>query len=309
MRLAIDLGGTQLRVGARADTGAWAHLHRERREPGFSPQHLVDRLREVIAKGSWRRQPSASLSPPSSLRTATSEVRGLGWAEVPSAPSCARLSASPTTIETDVFCGAFYEIRSGAAHGLSSALYISVGTGVGHAIIIDGKLYARRRRQRSWPPDAAARRYAMLLRPQGLSVYRRLRSCSSRSGAPRQPIEYLAQAIGAAVTFFEPHAVILSGGALNQPWFALDPLVAAIPQPAFPAARPEDRSVARDRTQSAWSRSTRPGAVMTRNSATYWINRAYREGWALGMSNAHHLEAVQAIAGAAANLSAPRRCR
>lgn len=44
---------------------------------------------------------------------------------------------------------------------------------------------------------------------------------------------------------------------------------------------------------------------MIRNSATYWINRAYREGWALGMFNAHHLEAVQAIAGAAANLSAP----
>ncbi|MDR3440126.1 class II fructose-bisphosphate aldolase [Telmatospirillum sp.] len=44
---------------------------------------------------------------------------------------------------------------------------------------------------------------------------------------------------------------------------------------------------------------------MIRHSATYWINLAYREGWALGMFNAHHLEAIQAIADAAAKLSAP----
>jgi ketose-bisphosphate aldolase len=44
---------------------------------------------------------------------------------------------------------------------------------------------------------------------------------------------------------------------------------------------------------------------MIRLSATYWINRAYSESWALGMFNAHHLEAMQAIAGAAEKLSAP----
>lgn len=44
---------------------------------------------------------------------------------------------------------------------------------------------------------------------------------------------------------------------------------------------------------------------MIRESATYWIGKAYREGWALGMFNAHHLEAVQAITSAAENLKAP----
>lgn len=44
---------------------------------------------------------------------------------------------------------------------------------------------------------------------------------------------------------------------------------------------------------------------MTRESAIYWIGRAYREGWALGMFNAHHLEAVQAIAAAAERTRAP----
>jgi ketose-bisphosphate aldolase len=44
---------------------------------------------------------------------------------------------------------------------------------------------------------------------------------------------------------------------------------------------------------------------MIRDSATYWINKAYREGWAVGMFNAHHLEAVQAISNAAENAKAP----
>ncbi len=44
---------------------------------------------------------------------------------------------------------------------------------------------------------------------------------------------------------------------------------------------------------------------MIRQSATYWINKAYREGWALGMFNAHHLEAMQAIVTAADKARAP----
>ena len=44
---------------------------------------------------------------------------------------------------------------------------------------------------------------------------------------------------------------------------------------------------------------------MIRASAPYWITRAYREGWAVGMFNAHHLEALQAIATAADRRQAP----
>ena len=240
MRLAIDLGGTHLRIGARKDSGAWAHLHRERREPGFSPQHLVARLREFIA--TWQLAPTAIGVSVAAVVMEDGHLRGsenLGWADVPLGSILRKAFGLPTTIETDVFCGAFYEIRSGAARGLSSALYISVGTGVGHAVIIDGKLW------RGAAGGANALGH-LTLRPDGTPCYCGHRGClctvasglaQAAAAPPRQPIEYLAQAIGGAVTFFEPHAVILSGGALNQPWFALDPLVAAIPQFAFPAAR------------------------------------------------------------------------
>ena len=44
---------------------------------------------------------------------------------------------------------------------------------------------------------------------------------------------------------------------------------------------------------------------MIRASAAYWVGEAYRGGWAIGMFNAHHLEAVQAIAAAADRSRAP----
>jgi ketose-bisphosphate aldolase len=44
---------------------------------------------------------------------------------------------------------------------------------------------------------------------------------------------------------------------------------------------------------------------MIRQNAVYWIDRAYREHWAVGMFNAHHLEATQAIAAAAERARAP----
>ncbi|WP_051231426.1 class II fructose-bisphosphate aldolase [Kaistia adipata] len=44
---------------------------------------------------------------------------------------------------------------------------------------------------------------------------------------------------------------------------------------------------------------------MIRESAPHWIGRAYRERWAVGMFNAHHLEATQAIATAADRNRAP----
>ncbi|MDR3440125.1 ROK family protein [Telmatospirillum sp.] len=240
MRLAIDLGGTNLRVGARDGTAAWTHLHRERCQLGFSPQHLVARLHELIRR--WQVTPTAIGVSVAAVVVDGGCLRGsenLGWAGVPLGSILHDAFHQPVAIETDVFCGAFYEVRAGAARGLSSALYISVGTGVGHAVILDGKVW------RGAAGGANALGHLILQR-DGAPCHCGHSGClctvasglaQSDPTPPPKPIEHLAQAIGAAVTFFEPQTVILSGGALNQPWFALDPLVAAISQFAFPAAR------------------------------------------------------------------------
>ncbi len=62
-----------------------------------------------------------------------------GWAHTDVSPRLRRRYGVPTAIDTDVTGAALAEARWGDAQGLSSFAYITVGTGVGAGIIVDGK--------------------------------------------------------------------------------------------------------------------------------------------------------------------------
>jgi glucokinase len=240
MRLAIDLGGTHLRAAVRNDAAPWAHLCKERRPVGFSPQNLVERLTALL--DGWQVRPA-------SIGVSVAAVVGdagrlkasenLGWADAPLGAILRDAFACPVVVETDVYCGAFYELRAGAARNLDSAVYIAVGTAVGHALILGGRVWRG-------ATGAANALGHMVLQPDGAPCYCGHRGClcTVASGLaqagetpPPMPLEALAQAVGAAVTLLEPQAVILSGGALNQPWFELDAFAEAVRRFAYPAAR------------------------------------------------------------------------
>lgn len=60
----------------------------------------------------------------------------LAWTDQP-ADLLARLA--PTTVESDVRCGALAEATLGAGRGVREVAYISVGTGISYALVIDGR--------------------------------------------------------------------------------------------------------------------------------------------------------------------------
>ena len=62
-----------------------------------------------------------------------------GWAHSEISPRLQRRYGLPTAIDTDVVGAALAEGRWGDAQGLSTFAYITVGTGVGAGIIVDGK--------------------------------------------------------------------------------------------------------------------------------------------------------------------------
>jgi len=63
-----------------------------------------------------------------------------GWAQVDFAGTVARALGLPVGFDTDVNAAALGEYRWGAAQGLDSCLYLTVGTGIGGGGVIEGKL-------------------------------------------------------------------------------------------------------------------------------------------------------------------------
>ena len=62
-----------------------------------------------------------------------------GWAGAPVLAALAERVACPTVLDTDVNAAALAEYRWGAGQGCSSLVYLTIGTGVGGGIVIDGR--------------------------------------------------------------------------------------------------------------------------------------------------------------------------
>ena len=63
-----------------------------------------------------------------------------GWQDTPLLPPLTDALGVPAKIDTDVNAAALAEWKLGAARGLKSCLYVTVGTGVGAGIVAEGKL-------------------------------------------------------------------------------------------------------------------------------------------------------------------------
>lgn len=62
-----------------------------------------------------------------------------GWAHTPVAPVLAERLGLPVRFDTDVTTAALAEHRWGAARGVESMCYLTVGTGIGGGLVIDGR--------------------------------------------------------------------------------------------------------------------------------------------------------------------------
>lgn len=65
----------------------------------------------------------------------------LGWYDVPLARELGQMLSLPVHLDNDANAAALGEVLAGAAKGARSAVMITLGTGVGGGIILDGKVY------------------------------------------------------------------------------------------------------------------------------------------------------------------------
>jgi glucokinase len=149
--LGLDLGATNLKWAVvQHDAGAWHTLDRAqvptRLDAG--PEGTVDQLGTVgrVAMERWPGIISAGIGIPGLYdpRTGTTRflvnIRG-AWAGRPVAAPVAAALGVPVAMINDARAFGVAELRLGAGRGASSMVGLTLGTGVGGVIAIDGKVH------------------------------------------------------------------------------------------------------------------------------------------------------------------------
>jgi len=147
----IDIGGTSIKYGLVDRSGKV--LYKEHRptlvEKGAEPVlHLVTNIAEhllMVAAEDDFEVKWLGVGTPGTVDSRTGKVIGLspnidGWQGMEIGRTLSDRLNMPVFVDNDVNAMALAEQRFGAATGYSSAICVALGTGVGGAVILDGKL-------------------------------------------------------------------------------------------------------------------------------------------------------------------------
>jgi glucokinase len=144
---AVDLGGTFLRIALVDGSGKIHQQLKERTPRGDSPDVIVDAL--AAAADRWsndgRRIGAASIMVPGTVDNQNAVV-----VQAPNLPSLTNFPLQavleerlgwPVLLENDANAAAVGEMWLGAARGCRDVVSVTLGTGVGGGVILDGKLW------------------------------------------------------------------------------------------------------------------------------------------------------------------------
>jgi glucokinase len=141
--IGVDLGGTKILAGTISGDGRVLEQH-EVPTPTASQAELLDGIAAAIEPLAIDGIDALGVGIPSVIDRATG--RALGSVNIPLADIAIgeELSARfgvPAAVENDANAAALAEWRVGAGRGTDDMLMLTLGTGVGGGIVIDGELY------------------------------------------------------------------------------------------------------------------------------------------------------------------------
>jgi len=144
---AVDLGGTHLRVALVDDTGRILQQLKQETPKGNSAESVIDALASAAEK--WGSNQSsivaASIMVPGAVDSEKAVVL-----QAPNLPSLVNFGLKaelerrlgwPVLLENDANAAAVGEMWLGAARGCHDVISVTLGTGVGGGVILDGKLW------------------------------------------------------------------------------------------------------------------------------------------------------------------------
>jgi glucokinase len=263
--IAVDVGGTVMKGAVVGRDGvAMASLRRateRERGPDAVVNGIINLAEALASRAGENRVVAGAVAVPGTVDEGAGIARGaanLGWRDVPLANLISQRLGLPFALGHDVRAGALAEGQLGSGRGIGDFLFVTIGTGVGGAIVAGGRVLAGAHSRageighlvvRSDGRECACgkrgcletiasapaliRRYTEITgRDDSITAERVLeRVRDGEDAATRvwtEVVEALADALAAYVTMFDPEVVILGGGlgAVGQP--LLDPLRTAL---------------------------------------------------------------------------------
>jgi glucokinase len=145
----IDLGGTNIVVGTVAEDGSeLIGLVSEPTLPEQGSDAVVARIvklaRASIAAAHGKAIAGVGIGSPGPLDTARGLVLltpNLGWTNFPLRDRITEALGLPGTLDNDANCAIFGEWWRGAARGAKHVVGLTIGTGIGGGIVLDGQIY------------------------------------------------------------------------------------------------------------------------------------------------------------------------
>src|SRR5687768_13475838 len=148
MTVGVDLGGTFLKAGLVAPSGRIVGtivrmpVNRTAGGPEFA--RVIASAAAGVRRGARIRGigiavPASVTAPEGRVARGTSNLRGLEG--FPLRRTVARLTGQPVAVGNDANLAALGEARAGAARGTRNSLLLTLGTGIGSGLILDGKLW------------------------------------------------------------------------------------------------------------------------------------------------------------------------
>ncbi|MEA5619099.1 ROK family protein [Cronbergia sp. UHCC 0137] len=262
--IGVDLGGTAIKLGRfGADGSCLQSLTVPTPQPA-TPENvlaiivdaiaLVDPDNLTVAIGVGTPGPTDATG-----RIAKVAINLVGWQDIPLADWLESKTNKPTILANDANCAGLGEAWLGAGRNFQNLILLTLGTGVGGAIILDGKLFVGHL-------GAAGELGLITLNPQGpmcnsgnsgsLEQYTSVTAIRRQTGKEPAEIGALAQAGNTeALSFWDeygrylgigltsliyvltPQAIVLGGGVSASFEFFLPAMKAEIEQRVLPTSR------------------------------------------------------------------------
>lgn len=146
--MGIDLGGTHLRMVVSDLAGRFSARSVEAIDASSGPDAILGRI-ETVGRALLAQAPAPlmaiGLATPGIVDTEAGVVRRArnlkGWLDTPIRDRLECAFGVPAVVENDVNAAAIGERWHGAARGHESFIFISIGTGVGAGVVIDGEIH------------------------------------------------------------------------------------------------------------------------------------------------------------------------